>query len=269
MTVLGSELLNAFYLFIRSTPRSKLCEHNTFHLLPRQKYKIEVIFHPYAVRAFQAALLINSFTVPLCGYGGNAFINCTFANRGAANSMLSFHMNYSDQLLTQIVECKNYGKLPGFIYARYLSIPLLPFSVSVDLVGYDTVLEPRHKCVVFVNFLITDEVLKYFHRNPRSVLEIGVLKLYTGAEVLRYRLSRLVDYVEESECRTLPLDLVQKLTGPFCYEQACPDDVDEMCDTPHEIDQLLRAVSVQTIPLVVRPKSVPMKRYSYTFAICS
>lgn len=256
-------------MFIRRRGYSKLSDYITFYLHPGRRFKIAVVFHPYAVRSFEGLIVFKTVygeAVPLYGYGGNGFVNYTFADRSVDN-VLAFHMSYTQEILTQFVECRNYGKLPAFVYADYKICQVVQFAVTLKLRGSDNVLEPRHKSLLFVNFTINDSVLKYFHKNPTKTVGIGALNLYTGSEILRYRLYRLVDHVEESDCRTLPLALVKKLTAAFSFEHACPEDVDGIWDPPYEIEQLLQAVSVQTIPLVVRPPQwLPTKQYtSFTF----
>lgn len=192
----------------------------------------------------------------LYGYGGHANINARYSNASDDNGLTFFLDQFSMQetaVVLRDIEIKNCGDLTGFVYGTFEMAAITPFAHNVNLYGWEIVLRPQETRFATV-IVVVDELFKYFNETDKDVefVDLGLLKVYTGAEVLRGRLRRMMESVEENKCVTIPLELVKELTASFPFEQPFPEDINDFLEPPHEIDQLLQRVFVTTIPLRIR-----------------
>lgn len=270
----GSEPIPVFYLLVDNELRNCL----KFRLHPKKRYTVEVVFRPYAVRAFKGELLFKftriqrrrlrrplkrgrrrSYTasVFMHGYGGNSCVLFTLPDWDHLDNRLSFNLRLipaqTSCVMGRPVAMQNMGNLAGFVYGR-CETNVTPFFQNVRLEEFINVIGPHQDwcCYGIVKLIILEDMFKYFNDNEKvEFVDLGVLKIYVGAEVLRGRLRRLVNSVEESDCKTIPLEIVKQFTARFAWEQPFPEDIYEFLEPPCLIDQLLQEVVVITIPMII------------------
>lgn len=257
---------NAFFLLVTQNSVETLQKSMTIEI-ESEELVITVKFFPNAVGAFRGELVLSEMeitgrekqdlmtpaTVHMFGYGGLILVHWSLNNLGPDSDMVFvLGKTINSQGLTQTIVFENCGQLPAFVFITFEGLSL-PFSLELNIKGRASVIKPQEKLSVLVNFVMRHDLLQYF-KNNRAVngAHVGVLKLYWGSEVLRCRLRRVVYQVRESDCQMIPLTVVETLSQNFANENPFPEDVNNLLDQAHSIDQLLQSVKLKSVPVIVR-----------------
>lgn len=230
-------------------------------LRPQETRTILVSFCPSAKKAFIGSL---SFTpmdsdlqqpkkqkISTYGYGGHAQID--FHNNIVKDPTGKFLLPLGDltnkTTITKTFICRNSGVLPGFVLASFEPKSVCSF-VSVLITPNKFVVKPHQEIIVNVTYSATKEDYKYFQNTASTdILEMGMIKLYTGAEALRGRLKCMANTVIGRNLQVKPI--IQDLAQRF-QDEDIPGDVMKFAkENVDGIKHLLQEVVVREIVVTV------------------
>lgn len=226
---------------------------------PLESRTILVSFSPSAIGAYAATL---SFTpidsdlnqskkqmIFLYGCGGHASVECCDIVKDPNGKFLLPLGNLTSQVsVTKSVICRNVGVVSGFVFACFESKSVCHFS-SLSIEPNKFVLKPQQELRMNVSYTVGKDDLKYFHGSSMSdIIEIGMIKLYTGAEALRGRLKYLKNKAVANNLQVKPI--VEELTDTFENEDI-PKDVSKLKESVEGMKYLLQEITPREIVLIV------------------
>lgn len=204
-------------------------------LRPLESRTIAVSFCPSAKKAFKGTLNFTPIDsdlhqskkqmILMYGYGGHACIDVSLAKDPTGKFLLSLGDLTKETTITKTIICRNTGVLSGFILACFEPKSVCSF-VTVSLVPNKFVIKSQQELCLNVTYTATKDDLKYFQNTASTdILEIGVIKLYTGAEALRGRLKCIVKKAVGSK---LHVKAIAKELATTFENEDIPEDVTKL-----------------------------------------
>lgn len=225
---------------------------------PFESRTVSVVFCPSAPKAFAGKLRFMPIDlqqskeqmIPMYGYGGHALVDfCTSIMKDPSGKfLLSLGDLTNKTTITKTVLCRNTGLLPGFVCAFFEPKSMCSFD-SVSITPNKFIVKPKQELLMHVTYTATKEDIKYFYKaTVTDVLEIGIIKLYTGAEALRGRLRRLMDQVSRQKLGVK--SIVQELVTGFANEDI-PGDVMELKDGVNGMKELMQQICMKEVIVTI------------------
>lgn len=230
-------------------------------LRPLETRTLAVTFCPSAKRAFAGVLNFTPLDsdlhqskrqmIVMFGYGGHASIEMfnSLAKDPTGKFLLTLGDLTNKTTITKTIICRNSGDLPGFVYASFEPKSVCSF-VSISIVPNKFIVKPKQEISINVTYTATKEDVKYFQSTASTdILEIGVIKLYYGAEALRGRLKYLMSKARGNGLQVK--SIVEELSSKFIDEDI-PNDIGKLYkESVHAMKQLLQEIFPKEIVVTV------------------
>ncbi|KAK9731268.1 hypothetical protein QE152_g13782 [Popillia japonica] len=236
---------------------SEMLTVTTFVLRPFEIKSFTIVFCPTKIGA--AVEKINFYPViggetqhfkrqvlTLFGYGGH--ISCDIGNimkDSGGKLWLSLgkidYQTYGEQKFV----IKNTGNLLAFAYMDVVSKGAVTYS-DINIDPKQFIINPQEEAIVTVRYRPSKQELK--HLQKVDIVEVGHIKLITGAEATRGRLRRLYSKLQH---KNTPVDpLVKNLCGIFSGE-TLPADLRYFKESVSAVKELLSHLSVKEITVTI------------------
>ncbi|KAL1502212.1 hypothetical protein ABEB36_007388 [Hypothenemus hampei] len=188
--------------------------------------------------------------VYLWGYGG--FISIEYQNVSRDNTgkyWLSLGRLDNRVQMEQLFVIKNIGNLPSFTYIKILPKHMVAFTtlkVEPDLF----VLLPNEEKKIKVSYVPTSKDYSILRQNlhVNSVLDIGKLKLVSGAEVNRARLRRLY---RKRVAKSLDVDSLTKILADKIKGEVFTNDTTKFKESPNSLNEILETFCTEEMEITV------------------
>lgn len=184
--------------------------------------------------------------ISLYGYGGHANIEISGLSKDTAGKFwLSMDELEIKTTVTRYFFVKNTGNIPGFVHTSFEAKSVCSFS-AISITPKSFVLKPQEDEKITVKYTPTKEDLKYFRTVTVSDVEIGNIKLCTGAEALRGRIKRLTRKAAGNNLDVKPI--ARELSATFTGE-AIPSDVSKIKESVACMKELLQQLVFKEVGL--------------------
>lgn len=183
--------------------------------------------------------------IMLYGYGGHACIDVSQLIKDTAGKFwLSLGDLENRNGITKHFDVRNSGNIPGFVSASFNSKSVCSFA-AISINPKHFVVLPQSSVKMAVKYIPSKEDLKYFHNIAVSdVVEIGNIRLCTGAEALRARIKRLTRKALENNLDIK--SIAQQLSQKFENEML-PYDVSRIREGVACMKELLQHLVIRDV----------------------